>query len=73
MVQRFQGSTIATEEWPARGGGGDHNTERHTIHQGRSDSTQADVQTNTVEGVCSPLKRSVVGSYHQLSVKHMNA
>jgi len=33
----------------------------------------ADVHTNTVEGVWSLLKRSVVGSYHQLSAKHLPA
>jgi hypothetical protein len=34
---------------------------------------RADVHTNTVEGVWSLLKRSIVGSYHQLSVKHLPA
>jgi ISXO2-like transposase domain len=31
------------------------------------------VHMNTVEGVWSPLKRSVVGTYHQLSAKHLPA
>jgi len=29
--------------------------------------------TNTVEGVWSLFKRSIVGSYHQLSAKHLQA
>jgi hypothetical protein len=31
------------------------------------------VHTGTVEGVWSLLKRSIVGSYHQLSAKHLPA
>jgi hypothetical protein len=31
------------------------------------------VHTNTIEGVWSLLKRSVVGTYHQLSAKHLPA
>jgi hypothetical protein len=32
-----------------------------------------DVHTDTVEGVHSLLKRSIIGSYHHLSVKHLPA
>jgi len=31
------------------------------------------VHTNTVEGVWSLFKRSIVGSYHQLSAKHLDS
>lgn len=31
------------------------------------------MHTNTIEGVWSLFKRSVVGSYHHLSVKHLPA
>ena len=31
------------------------------------------VHTNSVEGVWSLFKRSIVGSYHQLSVRHLDA
>ena len=31
------------------------------------------MHTNSVEGVWSLLKRSIVGSYHKLSVKHLNS
>jgi hypothetical protein len=33
----------------------------------------ADVHTNTVEGIWSLFKRSIVGSYHHLSAKHLPA
>ena len=32
-----------------------------------------DVHTNTIEGVWSLFKRSVVGTYHHMSVKHLPA
>ena len=34
---------------------------------------RGDTHTNTVEGVWSLFKRSVIGSYHQLSAKHLQA
>lgn len=34
---------------------------------------RADVHTNTVESVWSILKRSIVGSFHQLSTKHLES
>jgi hypothetical protein len=33
----------------------------------------ADVHTNSVESVWSLLKRSVIGTYHKLSIKHLDA
>jgi transposase-like protein len=44
-----------------------------TVTHSRKEYVRADVHTNTVEGVWSLFKRSVVGSYHQLSVKHLPA
>jgi hypothetical protein len=32
-----------------------------------------DVHTNNVENVWSLLKRSIVGTYHKLSIKHLDA
>jgi hypothetical protein len=34
---------------------------------------RAQVHTDTIEGVSSLFKRSVVGTYHQLSTKHLPA
>ena len=34
---------------------------------------RGDVHTNSIEGVWSLFKRSIVGSYHQISTKHMDA
>ncbi len=51
----------------------DHNTTHETVDHHLEEWVRADVHTNTVEGVWSLLKRSIVGSYHQLSVKHLPA
>ena len=51
----------------------DHNTTHETVDHRQHEWVRADVHTNTVEGVWSLLKRSIVGSYHQLSVKHLPA
>ena len=51
----------------------DHNTTHETVDHRQNEWVRADVHANTVEGVWSLLKRSIVGSYHQLSVKHLPA
>ena len=43
------------------------------MNHSAGEDVRADVHTNTVEGVWSLFRRSIVGSYHQLSVKHMPA
>jgi transposase-like protein len=47
---------------------------RHdTVQHSKKEYVRADVHTNTVEGVWSLFKRSMVGSYHQISTKHLPA
>ncbi len=47
---------------------------RHeAVEHGAGEYVRADVHTNTVESVWSLFKRSLVGSYHQLSAKHLPA
>lgn len=43
-----------------------------TVHYD-GEYVRGDVHTNSVEGVWSLFKRSIIGSYHQLSVKHMDS
>lgn len=64
---------IHTDEWPAYLGIADGNTRHETVNHHAEEWVRADVHTNTVEGVWSLFKRSIVGSYHQLSEKHMDA
>jgi len=51
----------------------DENTRHEVVNHSIGQWVQADVHTNTIEGVWSLFKRSVVGSYHHLSVKHLPA
>lgn len=61
-----------TDEYASYLGVGDGNT-RHESVDHKAEWVRGDVHTNTVEGVWSLLKRSVVGSYHKLSEKHLPA
>jgi transposase-like protein len=43
-----------------------------TVNQSIKDYVRSDVNTNTVESVFSLFKRSLVGSFHQVSAKHLD-
>lgn len=64
---------IYTDEWAAYKGIADHDTVHETVNHAAEEWVRGDVHTNTVEGVWSLLKRSIVGSYHHVSVKHLDA
>src|ERR1019366_4411415 len=48
-----------------------HNAKHSTIRHSRGEYVRGDVHTNTVENGFSLLKRAVIGTYHQLSIKHL--
>ncbi len=64
---------IFTDEWPAYKGIADADTRHETVNHSQEEWVRGDVHTNSVEGVWSLLKRSIVGSYHKLSVKHLDS
>lgn len=64
---------IFTDEWPAYAGIGDQDTRHETVNHSQDEYVRGEVHTNTVEGVWSLLKRSIVGSFHHVSVKHLDA
>ena len=64
---------IYTDEWAAYRGIGDADTTHETVNHSVEEWVRGDVHTNTVEGVWSLLKRSIVGSFHHVSVKHLDA
>jgi transposase-like protein/IS1 family transposase len=64
---------IYTDEWPPYKGIGDADTKHETVNHSKEEWVNGNVHTNTVEGVWSLLKRSIVGSYHKLSTKHLDA
>jgi transposase-like protein len=64
---------IYTDEWAGYQGIGDADTRHETIQHSAGEYVRGDVSTNAVESVWSLFKRAVVGSYHQVSMKHLPA
>ena len=64
---------IYTDDWPAYNGIADHNTRHETVNHSIEEWVRGDVHTNTVEGIWSLFKRSVIGSYHKVSHKHLDS
>jgi transposase-like protein len=52
---------------------GDDDTRHETVDHSAKEWVRGDVTTNGIESAWSLLKRSIVGSYHQLSTKHLQA
>lgn len=68
-----EAEAIFTDEWPAYAGIGDHDTHHETVNHSQDEYVRGNVHTNTVEGVWSLLKRSIIGAFHHVSVKHLDA
>jgi len=64
---------IITDEFKSYKGIGDHDTVHETVNHAQKEWTRGDIHTNGIENVWSLLKRSVTGTYHKLSVKHLDA
>jgi transposase-like protein len=63
---------IYTDEAPPYKGIADANTRHETVNHSKDEWVRGDVHTNTVESVFSLFKRSIVGSFHQVSAKHLD-
>jgi len=62
-------STVYTDDWQAYWGVvKDHETVNHRLEEW----VNGVVHTNSVEGIWSLLKRSIIGAYHKVSVKHLD-
>ena len=64
---------IYTDELKSYLGIADHDTRHETVRHSEEEWVVGDVHTNSVEGVWSLLKRSIVGAWHQVSAKHLDA
>ena len=73
-----KGARIMTDEAKGYNNISPHLGAHSTVNHSKEEWTRKDpwvealVHTNTVEGVFSLFKRSVVGAYHHLSAKHMD-
>ena len=63
---------IMTDDFPAYEGIADENTRHETVNHSGGEYVRGECHTNGVENVWSLFKRSIVGSYHQISEKHLD-
>jgi transposase-like protein len=64
---------IYTDEHPAYFGIQDHDTKHESVNHRAKEYVRGDVHTNSIENAWSLFKRSVVGSYHKVSEKHLDS
>jgi len=64
---------IMTDECPGYLGIADEDTTHETVNHAAEEWVRGDVHTNGIEGAWSLFKRGIVGSYHQVSAKHLDA
>ena len=63
---------IYTDELASYLGIADDNTRHETVNHSIEQWVLGDVHTNSIEGVWSLFKRSIVGAFHKVSVKHLD-
>ena len=69
-----EATALYTDDWGAyRTMVDDGDTRHETVNHSANEWVRGDVHTNGIESVWSLLKRSIVGSYHHVSVKHLPA
>lgn len=64
---------IYTDELPSYEGIADADTRHETVNHSAEEWVCGDVHTNGIESVWSLLKRSFIGAYHKVSMKHLDA
>ncbi len=67
-----EAEAIYTDELKSYLGIDDHDTRHDTVNHSEEQWVVGDVHTNSIEGVWSLFKRSLVGAFHKMSVKHMD-
>ena len=69
---RDEAQAIYTDELRSYIGIGDEDTRHETVNHSMEQWVIGDVHTNTVEGVWSLFKRSIIGAFHKVSAKHLD-
>ena len=67
-----EAEVIYTDELKSYLGIADHNTRHETVNHSEEQWVIGDVHTNSIEGVWSLFKRSLMGAFHKMSAKHMD-
>ena len=63
---------IYTDQLASYIGIADNDTRHETVNHGIEEWVRGDVHTNSIEGVWSLFKRSIIGSFHKVSKKHLD-
>ena len=63
---------IYTDELKSYPGIADHDTRHETVNHSAEKWVVGDVHTNGIEGVWSLFKRSIIGTFHKMSLKYMD-
>ncbi|MCY3803705.1 MAG: IS1595 family transposase [Gammaproteobacteria bacterium] len=69
---RDEAEAIYTDELKSYLGIEDHNTRHETVNHSQEQWVVGDVHTNSIEGVWALFKRSLTGTFHKMSKKHMD-
>lgn len=72
-VAKDETEAFYTDELKSYLGIADHNTRHETVNHFREEWVVGDVHTNSIENVWSLFKRSIIGAFHKISVKHLDA
>ncbi len=64
---------VYTDQLPAYVGIADADTRHESVNHAKEEWVRGDVHTNGIESVWSLLKRSIIGAYHKVSMKHLEA
>ena len=67
-----EAEAIYTDELKSYIGVEDHDTRHETVNHSEEEWVIGDVHTNSIEGVWSLFKRSIIGTFHKMSVKHID-
>lgn len=68
-----KGSHLMTDEWASYRGIGDKHYKHSVVAHGKGQYVDGLAHTNTIEGFWALLKRGIVGQYHHITDKHLNA
>ena len=67
-----EAEAIYTDELASYLGIADENTRHETVNHSIEEWVVGDVHTNSIEGVWSLFKRSIIGAFHKVSEKHLD-
>ena len=67
-----EAEAIYTDELKSYLGIANQDTRHETVNHSAEEWVVGDVHTNGIEGVWSLFKRSIVGTFHKMSIKHMD-